>query len=194
MNAIDRELGATRRAAIIDENEALTLWASEAQATAQGVRTALLRADDALRGLAPLEALRIARAIERRELILLIGPERTTALGVRTLVPDAGATGADAVRLVREGENALATALASAAVEHPPIVVLVHAAQRRLLDDLTCKQIGLGLRTTRNVPLFERDRSNVCRPLDQDWFVILQPAFLRWNRSVERVNNLSFRR
>ncbi|GAB4547938.1 MAG: hypothetical protein Tsb0013_08160 [Phycisphaerales bacterium] len=135
LNAVDRELGATRRTAAGAGDDASAEWARAAQEIADGARTALRRADDALRALEPLEALRIARAIERQELILLIGPGRTTALGVRTLVPDASATGADAVRLVREGEQALATALASAAVEHPPIVVLVHAAQQRLLDD-----------------------------------------------------------
>ncbi|MEM1422999.1 MAG: hypothetical protein AAGH64_03250 [Planctomycetota bacterium] len=135
LNTIESELATTRRSAAASMDDEAASWAGGAQAIAERVRSALRGADDALRALGPLEPLRIARAIERQELILLIGPERTTALDVRTLVPAIGATGADAVRLVREGEQTLATALASAAVEDPPIVVLVHAAQQRLLDD-----------------------------------------------------------
>ncbi len=134
LNALDRTLSDMRQTAAGADDASAAEWARTQQAIAERVRTELRRADDALRGVGPLEPVRLSRAIERTELILLIGPERTTALGVRTLVPDANATGADAVRLVREGESTLATALASAAVEHPPILVLVHGAQQPLLD------------------------------------------------------------
>lgn len=133
LNAIERELQSAQRTAAGTDDAETAQWARSALGLLEDARNAMQRASDALRSLEPLEPLRLARALEQRELVLVIGPDRTTALDARSLVPAPDASSADALRTVREGERAIATALDPDAVRRPPIVVLVHGATQHLL-------------------------------------------------------------
>ncbi len=138
LDALTADLAGLRtQAGQTPEERAISTWARSADTYANATRNAALRAFDVLRSEGPLEdpldALTVARVLGAQEAALVVGPTGVVGVDVSAIVPPAGSSAADAAQLARSAEDAVATALASAAIESPPIVVLVHASDRRLI-------------------------------------------------------------
>lgn len=122
---------------------------------------------DHLRRSPRLDALNIARLLAQREAIVVIGPQRATAVDFDALFPaanlDAGADrNASSASLAFAGEDLIDTAIATATSAAQPAVVFVHAETKRVFNDdgtpgadaaptltrlitnLRLRQIGLG--------------------------------------------------
>ena len=92
-------------------------------------------ANDALKGLRPLEALSVSRALRERPVVLVYNARGTVAIDFDKLFPRAGGAPNAPAQPMFVGEELLGTALASFAVEKRPVLVLVHAEREKLLED-----------------------------------------------------------
>lgn len=112
--------------------------ARPAIAAANSARDQAASVSDAAERVGDVDALRVARLLERENAVVVIGPRRSTAVAFHALFPTTAmvaslqATEAE-VRFA--GEELLAAALAAQSAKARPIVVFVHAAPARQFDD-----------------------------------------------------------
>jgi hypothetical protein len=111
----------------------------DAADTLMALRDAIARAQDAVDRLKPIQSLAAVRTIESGPGAVVIAGDRARAIPMRALFPpssliDSASTGAADLRFV--GESLLSAAIGSlTGARSAPIVVLVHGAAERQLDD-----------------------------------------------------------
>ncbi|MDX2114791.1 MAG: hypothetical protein SFZ24_04110 [Planctomycetota bacterium] len=117
-------------------SEAVARSAASLAQVAQSARDDGARAADELARLRPVEALRVARALEASAAVIVATRSGAVALPLETLFPSGGASaGTGAADAVFAGEQLVATAVGSLFDDSAPIAVFVHAHNARLLDE-----------------------------------------------------------
>jgi len=103
----------------------------------EGLRSRCGAIADELQRLRPLEPLLIARLLREREAVLVLSPNRVSAIEFSALLPATAtveASGATTSRVLFAAEELIATAISAVSLKQPPIVVLVHAERGPLLE------------------------------------------------------------
>jgi len=172
VDTLAAQLSAIESAARQAGDDAMLDWLSTTRRFATSMRDAALRAVDALRTLEPLEPLRIARLLTQQQALLVLGDTGPLAIDVSQILPQqrAGDAAAPAAQVVVRGEERIATALAASIIEHPPVLVLVHAERQRLLDNQN--QLIPGARATLGAAV---QRARQRRADIREWAVALDP-------------------
>lgn len=117
-------------------DEVIATLESIAETSAPMRDTALL-ADEAIRSLDTLDALDVARALRTGDTVLIINPDKVTAIDFRSLFPPTAlidATGGGGAEITFAGEELIASALASINNPRNPVLVFTHGQTVRILD------------------------------------------------------------
>lgn len=121
----------------VDANEALGASAARLSSSASSLRDLAARAHDRLAVLEPLEPLLVSRVLRDRNAVFVTTGGRVSAIDFTQLFPptlESDPDGGTTARLRFVGEELIGGAIASMQVEHPPILVLVHAEAFRVFE------------------------------------------------------------
>lgn len=130
IHAFADQLAAESRGASQAIGAAADALAREAQAQMElGARLA-----DSLDRLRPSDPLIVARTLQAGDAVLITGPSGTLAIDFPSLFPRAQVAGDAPAERLFAGEQLIATALAALDQVNAPILVIVHAEERNLVD------------------------------------------------------------
>ncbi len=138
--------------------------------------------------LGEVDALRVARLLARQNAVVVIGPHGSTAVSFPALFPradDVEAVGASASELRFAGEELIASALARLSARALPLVVFVHAAPAKQLDEAGRPQTAAARQTFGALI----DRLLLRDIAVREWPVTLEPtrpSFAQEQDDVER--------